>query len=176
MSEAALRMQLVELGKSLFDRGLTPGSSGNLSVRVADGWLFTPTNSCLGFLDADRLSRLDADGRHIGGDAPAGQGRAHGLLAEPDGGFLAVAARPGRWLLRCDARGQLQTRHSIDAETPLRTLGGHVLASADGQWLYTTETDVETGASVVGVRHARTLEKLAEWPNGSSVGGGAWGA
>jgi ribulose-5-phosphate 4-epimerase/fuculose-1-phosphate aldolase len=68
--EQRARDGLVRWGKSLFDRGLTPGSSGNLSVRLADGWLFTPTNSCLGFLDADRLSRLDADGRHIGGDAP----------------------------------------------------------------------------------------------------------
>lgn len=68
--EQKARDGLVRWGKSLFDRGLTPGSSGNLSVRLADGWLFTPTNSCLGFLDADRLSRLDADGRHIGGDAP----------------------------------------------------------------------------------------------------------
>ena len=68
--EQRARDGLVRWGKSLFDRGLTPGSSGNLSVRVADGWLFTPTNSCLGFLDADRLSRLDVDGRHIGGDAP----------------------------------------------------------------------------------------------------------
>jgi ribulose-5-phosphate 4-epimerase/fuculose-1-phosphate aldolase len=68
--EQKARDSLVRWGKSLFDRGLTPGSSGNLSVRLADGWLFTPTNSCLGFLDADRLSRLDADGRHIGGDAP----------------------------------------------------------------------------------------------------------
>lgn len=68
--EQKARDGLVRWGKSLFDRGLTPGSSGNLSVRLADGWLFTPTNSCLGFLDADRLSRLDVDGRHIGGDAP----------------------------------------------------------------------------------------------------------
>lgn len=68
--EQRARDSLVRWGKSLFDRGLTPGSSGNLSVRLADGWLFTPTNSCLGFLDADRLSRLDADGGHIGGDPP----------------------------------------------------------------------------------------------------------
>ena len=68
--EQRARDSLVRWGKSLFDRGLTPGSSGNLSVRVADGWLFTPTNSCLGFLDADRLSRLDAGGGHVGGDPP----------------------------------------------------------------------------------------------------------
>ncbi|CEJ15104.1 L-fuculose phosphate aldolase [bacterium YEK0313] len=68
--EAAARAGLVRWGRSLFERGLTPGSSGNISVRLADGYLVTPTNSCLGFLDAGRLSRLDAGGRHVAGDAP----------------------------------------------------------------------------------------------------------
>ncbi len=68
--EKRAREGLVRWGKSLFDRGLTPGSSGNLSVRLADGYLFTPTNSCLGFLDADRLSKLDTAGQHVGGDPP----------------------------------------------------------------------------------------------------------
>ncbi len=69
-AEARLRADLVRFGKSLFDRGLTPGSSGNMSVKLEDGWLFTPTNSCLGFLDADSLSKLDHDGKHISGDVP----------------------------------------------------------------------------------------------------------
>jgi 3-dehydro-4-phosphotetronate decarboxylase len=68
--EAQQRADLVRFGKSLFDRGLTPGSSGNISVKLEDGWLFTPTNFCLGFLDADRLSKLDRNGKHISGDAP----------------------------------------------------------------------------------------------------------
>ena len=68
--EAAARAGLVRWGRSLFERGLTPGSSGNISIRLADGYLLTPTNSCLGFLSPERLSRLDADGRHIAGDAP----------------------------------------------------------------------------------------------------------
>ena len=70
MSEQAARENLVKWGKSLFDRGLTAGSSGNMSVRLEDGYLFTPTNSCLGFLDAGRLSKLDASGKHVSGDAP----------------------------------------------------------------------------------------------------------
>jgi 3-dehydro-4-phosphotetronate decarboxylase len=65
-----LRAALVRLAKSLFDRGLTPGSSGNISVRTDSGYLFTPTNACLGFLEADRLSQLDAAGRHMAGDPP----------------------------------------------------------------------------------------------------------
>lgn len=70
MSEQAIRENMVKWGKSLFDRGLTAGSSGNISVRLDDGYLMTPTNSCLGFLDPDRLSKLDPEGRHLSGDAP----------------------------------------------------------------------------------------------------------
>lgn len=70
MTEAALRADLIRLAKSLFERGLTPGSSGNISVRLDDGYLFTPTNSCLGFLDAERLSKLDTEGRPVSGDPP----------------------------------------------------------------------------------------------------------
>jgi 3-dehydro-4-phosphotetronate decarboxylase len=69
-TEATLRAEIVRLSKSLFDRGLTPGSSGNISVRLDDGYLFTPTNASLGNLDADRLSKLDRQGRHVSGDAP----------------------------------------------------------------------------------------------------------
>jgi ribulose-5-phosphate 4-epimerase/fuculose-1-phosphate aldolase len=47
-----------------FERGLTPGSSGNISLRLDDGgWLVTPTNASLGFLDPARISRLDRDGK-----------------------------------------------------------------------------------------------------------------
>lgn len=67
---AQLRQRLVRWGRSLFERGLTAGSSGNISVRLDDGFLCTPTNSCLGFLEAERISRLDRDGRLVDGDAP----------------------------------------------------------------------------------------------------------
>ncbi len=70
MSEAAIRASIVRWGRSLFERGLTSGSSGNISARLDDGYLFTPTNSCLGFLDPDRLSKLDASGTPISGDPP----------------------------------------------------------------------------------------------------------
>ena len=70
MTEASLRAGMVRWGASLFGRGLTPGSSGNISVRLEDGYLVTPTNACLGFLEADRIAKLDAGGRHSSGDAP----------------------------------------------------------------------------------------------------------
>jgi ribulose-5-phosphate 4-epimerase/fuculose-1-phosphate aldolase len=69
-TERELRHAIARWGHSLFNRGFTVGSSGNISVRLDDGFLVTPTNSCMGFLDADRLSRLDADGKHVEGDKP----------------------------------------------------------------------------------------------------------
>ena len=69
-AETRTRDLIVRVGASLFERGLTPGSTGNISVRCDDGFLMTPTGSTLGMLDPARLSRLDAEGRHVSGDAP----------------------------------------------------------------------------------------------------------
>ena len=71
MDEAQLRQDLVRFAKSLFDRGYSVGSSGNISVAVDGGFLITPTNSCLGFLDMRRISKLDGNWRHLSGDAPS---------------------------------------------------------------------------------------------------------
>jgi ribulose-5-phosphate 4-epimerase/fuculose-1-phosphate aldolase len=68
--EKALRAEMCLWARSMFERGLTPGSSGNLSARLADGFLVTPTGSCLGFLEPERLSKLDTEGKHVSGDAP----------------------------------------------------------------------------------------------------------
>ncbi len=71
MNEDDIRTLLVELSASLFQRGFSVGSAGNISVRLEDGYLITPTNSCLGRLTPGRLSRLDAGFNHIGGDKPS---------------------------------------------------------------------------------------------------------
>jgi ribulose-5-phosphate 4-epimerase/fuculose-1-phosphate aldolase len=69
--ETRLRDEICRIGRSLFDRGLTAGSSGNISARLPEGgWLMTPTNASLGTLDPARLSRFDAGGRFVSGDAP----------------------------------------------------------------------------------------------------------
>jgi ribulose-5-phosphate 4-epimerase/fuculose-1-phosphate aldolase len=71
MDEAATRNLLVALAASLFARGFAVGSAGNISVRLADGFLMTPTNSSLGRLVSDRISKLDPDFAHISGDKPS---------------------------------------------------------------------------------------------------------
>lgn len=73
-----LREKLCACGHSLFARGLTFGTSGNLSVRLPDGgWLMTPTNVSLGDLDPARLSHLDENGRVVSGDAPTKEAFLH---------------------------------------------------------------------------------------------------
>ncbi|HEY9345403.1 MAG TPA: aldolase [Inquilinus sp.] len=91
MDETRLREDICRFGRSLFERGLTPGSSGNISVRLDDGgWLVTPTNASLGFLDPARLSRLDAEGRLLAGDKPTKEIPLHGALYETRGSARAI--------------------------------------------------------------------------------------
>ncbi len=82
MSEAKLRDRIASMAKSLFDRGLTFGSTGNISVRLDDGWLMTPTGSSMGDLDSARISRLDAAGNLVSGDAPTKEAFLHIAMYE----------------------------------------------------------------------------------------------
>jgi len=77
MIESDIRESLVVHGRSLFARGYSCGTSGNLSVRLDDGFLMSPTNVSLGRLEAEQLSRLDADGRHVAGPAPTKESWLH---------------------------------------------------------------------------------------------------
>jgi len=79
-SHAAER--IASFGKSMFDRGLTAGTSGNISMRIEGGWLMTPTNSSLGELDPGAMSRLDAAGKLIGGQAPTKEAFLHRAMYE----------------------------------------------------------------------------------------------
>ena len=88
--EARQREQMVEFGRSLFERGLSAGSSGNLSVRLEDGWLLTPTNASLGRLDPARLAKLDWAGRPISGDLPSKESFLHRAVYQERGGAGAI--------------------------------------------------------------------------------------
>ena len=97
--ENAWRERIARFGRSLFERRLTMGSSGNISVRLDDGWLMTPTGSSLGDLDPARISRLDGQGRHTGGDRPTKETFLH----------------QGMYRMRDDARAvvHLHSTHSV---------------------------------------------------------------
>ena len=77
MQEHQLRDEICELGKSIFERGLTHGSTGNISVRCPDGWLLTPTGSNLGKLDPAQLSKLDWNGKLMSGHQPSKEAFLH---------------------------------------------------------------------------------------------------
>jgi ribulose-5-phosphate 4-epimerase/fuculose-1-phosphate aldolase len=86
MNETQLREALVLFGQSLYARGYAHGSSGNLSVRLPDGLLVTPTNSCLGRLDPARIAKVDPAGKHVAGDPPSKEAFLH---------LAMYQARPG---------------------------------------------------------------------------------
>lgn len=75
--ENRLREQVCATAKSIYDRGLTHGSTGNISVKLDDGWLLTPTGSSLGALDPAKLSKLDWQGNLLSGDAPSKENFLH---------------------------------------------------------------------------------------------------
>lgn len=130
--------------------GLAPGQD----LRLAASWQLE-RGYRVGVLDLDTAGAMRVA---AGLDVPT---RAHGLLREPGGSLLAVARRPGDWLLRWDGAGRAVAWRWIE---PGRAFAGHVLASPDGSTVYTTEIDLETGAGLIGVRAAATLAKQDEWP------------
>jgi len=113
--------ELVAVGRSLFERGLSPGTSGNLSVRVDDGFLVTPTNVSLGELAADRLTRLDAAGSHTGGDPPTKEAGLHlAIYAErPDANAIVH--------LHCTHAVAVSCLDDVDAEDVLPPLTPYYL-------------------------------------------------
>jgi len=91
MTENQLREQLCSLSKSLFERGLTAGSAGNVSARTNDGGLLvSPTGSCFGELDPAKLSRFDAQGQQIGGDKPTKEMNLHAAFYDTRSSANAV--------------------------------------------------------------------------------------
>lgn len=116
--ELRLREQLCELGRSMFERGLTAGSSGNLSVQLADGWLMTPTNVSLGRLDPARLSRLDAAGRLIGGDPPTKEAPLHTAVYERRGQARAIVHLHSTYSVAVSLLRDVDPANVIPALTP----------------------------------------------------------
>lgn len=124
---------------------------GTAPARLAAAWQ-TGTGYQLGVLEVGTELQVVA-----AIDIPT---RAHALLREPDGHLLAVARRPGDWLLRFSPEGRPLAWRWIE---PGRAFAGHALR--DEAHLYIAETDLETGQGLLGVRDATSLEKLAEWPS-----------
>ena len=89
-TENELRHQMSRLCRSLFDRGFSVGTAGNVSALLPDGMLMTPTNATLGEIDPDRIAKLDLNGVHVGGDKPTKEVFLHRAFYEtrPDAGAV----------------------------------------------------------------------------------------
>lgn len=70
-NENALREEIARVGQSLYARGYTVGTAGNISARLPDGWLITPTDACLGTLDPARIAKVSTAGEWVSGDKPS---------------------------------------------------------------------------------------------------------
>jgi 3-dehydro-4-phosphotetronate decarboxylase len=90
VSESRLREDIAGFGELLTGLGLAHGATGNISVRLDDGLLVTPTNSRLGRLDPARIAQLDREGRHIGGDQPSKEAFLHQCVYEMRPGAQAI--------------------------------------------------------------------------------------
>ncbi|AMO96914.1 class II Aldolase and Adducin N-terminal domain protein [Collimonas fungivorans] len=71
LKEQALREEICETGASLYQRGYTVGAAGNISARLDDGWLITPTDACLGRLAPAQIAKVDLNGQWVSGDKPS---------------------------------------------------------------------------------------------------------
>jgi len=119
MSETKLREEICRLGRSLFERGLTPGSSGNISVRCEDGgWLVTPTNASLGSLDPARLSRLGVDNRLVSGDAPTKEIPLHAALYETRSASRAIVHLHSTHSVALSMLPEIDPRAALPEMTP----------------------------------------------------------
>lgn len=116
--ETELRHQMVRLCKSLFDRGFSVGSAGNVSVKLPDGILMTPTNSTLGSLEADRISKVDASGKHVSGDRPSKEVFLHQAFYETRPQAGAVVHLHSTWATALSCLADTDSDDCIPPLTP----------------------------------------------------------
>jgi ribulose-5-phosphate 4-epimerase/fuculose-1-phosphate aldolase len=96
VTEGELREEICRVGRSLFERGYAHATAGNISVRLPEeqggGYLITPTDACLGFLEPMRLARLDSHGQQISGDRGSKTIALHRMIYQASGTTAAPAA------------------------------------------------------------------------------------
>ena len=117
MRERDLREKMVEHGQSLYERGLTPGSSGNISVRLPDGMLITPTNCCLGRLSPDEITRLDSSGNVLSGRPPSKEAFLHAAYYRARGGERAIVHLHSTWSVAVSCLSDLDPRDALPPVT-----------------------------------------------------------
>lgn len=127
MNEARLREEICRVGQSLFARGYAHGTAGNVSVRLDDGWLITPTDACLGFLDPALLAKVDSGGNAVSGDRPSKTLALHRAIYGADPGARCVIHTHSTHLVAASLAGPWQGEDLLPPVTPYFVMkAGHV--------------------------------------------------
>lgn len=119
MTEQEQKIEMVNLARSLFERGYTVGGAGNLSVRLDENRiLVTPTGSSLGRLEADRLSVLDMQGNVLSGDKPSKESVFHLAMYQKNPACQAIVHLHSTYLTALSCLENLDTENAMSAFTP----------------------------------------------------------
>jgi len=125
--ENRLREEICRVGASLFNRGYTVGSSGNISARLPDGWLITPTDACLGMLDPARLAKVAGDGTQASGDRASKTLALHRGIYANDAASRAVVHTHSTHLVALSLAGVWKPEDVVPPITPYYVMKvGHV--------------------------------------------------
>jgi ribulose-5-phosphate 4-epimerase/fuculose-1-phosphate aldolase len=120
--ESRIREQICATGASLFQRGYTVGAAGNISARLEDGWLITPTDACLGRLDPAELAKVDAGGQWVSGAKPSKTLVLHRGIYGNDGEARAVIHTHSTHLVALTLAGVWREDEVLPPITPYQVM------------------------------------------------------
>ena len=127
MNEGEARAEICRVGRSLFERGYVHATAGNISVRLADGFLITPTDACLGSLAPERLARLDAEGQQLSGDRASKTIQLHRRIYAASSDARCVIHTHSTHLVACSLRADPAEPELLPPITPYFVMKvGHV--------------------------------------------------
>lgn len=127
MDEIRLREEICRVGRSLFERGYVHATAGNISARLDDGFLITPTDACLGFLEPDRLAHVDAHGEQRSGDRASKTLALHKVIYESDASARCVIHSHSTHLVALTLAGVWSEHDIVPPITPYFVMKvGHV--------------------------------------------------
>ncbi|WP_034298030.1 aldolase [Herbaspirillum sp. RV1423] len=125
--EIQLREEICRIGASLYQRGYTVGTAGNISARLDDGWLITPTDACLGFLDPAAIAKVDAGGNWVSGAKPSKTLVLHRMVYDNNPEMHAVIHTHSTYLVKLTISGVWSQDDVLPPITPYYVMKvGHV--------------------------------------------------
>jgi ribulose-5-phosphate 4-epimerase/fuculose-1-phosphate aldolase len=125
--ENALREEICDVGRSLYQRGYTVGSAGNISARLDDGWLITPTDVCLGRLDPTAIAKVNLAGEWVSGDKPSKTLALHRQVYDRNPGVSGVVHTHSTHLVALTLAGVWQPNDILPPLTPYQVMKvGHI--------------------------------------------------